>query len=66
MKIKNILASNYIQNKRISLDDIFRNPIYEQILGRKNELDIVFGNNFSEIIKSFESTVKIHSGALNL
>ncbi|MCL4385481.1 MAG: DEAD/DEAH box helicase family protein [Actinobacteria bacterium] len=58
-RIKNILAKNYINNKRLSSNDIFSSPIYEQIVGRKEELDKVFQNRFSEILKYLEESIKI-------
>lgn len=58
-KIKNILARNYVNNKRLSPEDIFSLPVYEAIVGRKEEIDKIFMNNFSNILKNLETVVQI-------
>ena len=56
-RIKSILALNYVKNKRLNPDDIFSSPVYEQIVGRKEDLEKVFSNNFKNILRDLESVV---------
>ena len=56
-RIKSILAKNYIKNKRLVLDDIFSSPIYEQIIGSKEELNELFNRNFEKILGDLETTI---------
>ncbi len=41
-RIKKILAQNYINNGRLVSNDIFSSPIYEKIVGRKEDLEKIF------------------------
>jgi hypothetical protein len=56
-RIKSILAQNYVKNKRLNPDDIFSSPVYEQIVGRKEDLEKIFSNNFKNILSDLESVV---------
>lgn len=56
-KIKNILAQNYVRNKRLNPDDLFSYPLYEQIIGRREELEKVFSNNFKNILHNLEGAI---------
>jgi len=58
-RIKSILAKNYIKNKRLASDDIFSSPIYEQIVGRKEELNKLFSGSFGKILEDLETTICI-------
>jgi len=57
-KIKNILAQNYVKNKTLNPDDLFSSPLYEQIVGRKEDLEKVFANKFEDILHDLETTIR--------
>ncbi|MGC9093505.1 MAG: type I restriction-modification enzyme R subunit C-terminal domain-containing protein, partial [Bacteroidota bacterium] len=56
-RIKNILAQNYVKNKRLNPDDIFSSPVYEQIIGRKEDLKNLFPDDFEVVLHSLESAI---------
>ncbi|MGC8595765.1 MAG: type I restriction-modification enzyme R subunit C-terminal domain-containing protein, partial [Candidatus Kryptoniota bacterium] len=56
-RITNILAQNYVKNRKLSPDDIFSSPVYEQIIGRKEDLQRIFSNNFESVLKNLESAI---------
>ena len=58
-KIKDIFVANILEKKKIEVDDIFSNPIFEKIVGSKNEVDAVFDNKFDEIIRNLEEAIKV-------
>jgi len=59
-RIKSILAQNYIKNKRLNSVDIFSFPVYEKIIGTKEELEILFGNDIDIILKELEESVSLN------
>jgi len=59
-RIKSILAQNYIKNKRLNADYIFSFPVYEKIIGRKEELENLFGNNIDIILQELENSVSLY------
>jgi type I site-specific restriction endonuclease len=56
-KIKNILAQNYVKNKRLSPDDLFSSPVYEQIIGSKEDLEKVFSGDFKNILDNLGTVI---------
>lgn len=56
-KIKKILAQNYVKDKRLNPEDIFSSPVYEKIVGRREDLEKVFENNFNDVLKKMESAI---------
>lgn len=59
-KLKNVFAANIVKQKTITIDDIFASPVYEKIIGRKEDVDLIFGNKFSSVVKELESAVKVY------
>lgn len=57
-RIKNILAQNYVRNKRLNPDDLFSYPLYEQIIGRKEDLEKVFSNNLESVLHNLEDAIR--------
>lgn len=58
-RMKEILARNYAKNRKITLDDIFSNPIYEKIVGSRDELNSVFDGKLKQTIENFQKLVKV-------
>jgi len=56
-KIKSILAQNYVKNKKIKPEEIFSSPVYEQIVGRKEELEKIFANKFIEVLNNLQYAI---------
>ena len=57
--MKNILAANLAQKKEFNLMQIFSHPVYERMIGLREEVDKVFDNRLEDTVKNFESMVKI-------
>lgn len=58
-KIKSILAKNYIENKKLTTNDIFSSPVYEQIIGSKENLNRIFEQNWDKILKDLENSIYV-------
>jgi len=58
--IKNILAKNYVKNKKLNPYLIFSTPVYEQIVGRKEELEKLFEHNIDKILSDLEKAVSLN------
>jgi len=56
-KMKKILARNYLKHKKLDVNIIFSSPIYEQIIGRKQDLERIFANKFNFILKDIQTTI---------
>jgi len=57
-RIKIILAKNFVENKKLNPDDIFSNPVYEKILGGREELEKKFSGRFKDVLRSLEDIVQ--------
>ncbi|HRP03083.1 MAG TPA: type I restriction-modification enzyme R subunit C-terminal domain-containing protein [Candidatus Kapabacteria bacterium] len=58
-RLKDIFASNVQSHSKIDIGTIFANPIYERILGRKSEVEKVFGGRFNQIINDLTNNLRI-------
>lgn len=58
-KIKDIIVSNLTSRRQININTLFDNPIYERIIGRKEDIDEVFSGRFEDTIDDLLSNLKI-------
>ena len=58
-RMKDIFAANVEARKELTADDIFANPIYERIVGSRDDVDRKFDGRFSEVVKDIETVVRI-------
>lgn len=56
-RIKKILAKNYVKNKKIAPEEIFSNPLYERIVGSRDDVAKVFSNNFINVLNNLSSAI---------
>jgi len=57
-RLKEIFAANVEARKEITTDDIFANPIYERIVGSRDEIERKFSGRFSEVVRDIETVVR--------
>ncbi len=57
-RLKEIFAANVEARKEITTDDIFANPIYERIVGSRDEIERKFSGRFSEVVHDIETVVR--------
>lgn len=57
-RLKDIFAANVEARKEITADDIFANPIYERIVGTRDEIERKFSGRFSEVVRDIETVVR--------
>lgn len=55
-KIKNVFASNISSKRDIDVSEIFGNPIYERLIGTKDEVDRIFDNKLDLVIADLKGT----------
>jgi type I site-specific restriction endonuclease len=55
-KIKDVFASNISSKRDIDVNEIFGNPIYERLIGSKDEIDKIFDNKLDLVIADLKST----------
>lgn len=55
-KIKDVFASNITSKKDINVNEIFGNPIYERLIGSKDEIDKIFDNKLDLVIADLKQT----------
>jgi type I site-specific restriction endonuclease len=58
-RMKNILAANLIQKKQLKIENIFSIPIYEQIIGRREEVEKIFEGKFSKVLNELENSINL-------
>ena len=58
-RMKDILARNYVKNRKITIDDIFSSPVYEKIVGDKNKLNKIFRNKLTQVLANLEESVRV-------
>ncbi len=58
-KIKDVFASNVASKRNIDEKEIFRNPIYERIIGSYEEVNKKFDGNFPSVINDLKNTFRI-------
>jgi type I site-specific restriction endonuclease len=58
-RIKSILAQNYVKNRKLIPEEIFSNPLYEQIVGSREELEKVFSNDFKNILDDLNHAISM-------
>lgn len=58
-RLKDIFAANILQKRKFDAEDIFANPIYEQMLGGKEKIDQIFEGKFSEILSDLEAAIRV-------
>jgi len=56
--LKEIFAANMEIRKEITVDDIFATPIYERIVGNRDEIDRKFNGRFSEVVRDIETVLR--------
>jgi type I site-specific restriction endonuclease len=57
-RLKEIFAANVEARKEITTDDIFANPIYERIVGSRDEIERKFSGRFSEVVRDIETVIR--------
>ncbi len=63
-KIKDVFASNISSKRDINVGEIFGNPIYERLIGTKDEIDKIFDNKLDLVIADLKNTFSIKSTRL--
>jgi len=58
-RIRDILAENYLKNRSFNIDYIFSSPVYERIIGSKEDLDKKFFGRFEDILYKLENSIKV-------
>lgn len=58
-RMKEIVAANIVQKKQFSPEEIFSNPVYERIVGSREDVVETFGDKFDETLTEFETLVKV-------
>jgi len=58
-KMKEIFVSNLASRHDIDISIIFSNPIYERIIGRKEEVEKLFSGTLNLVIKDLKQNLKI-------
>lgn len=58
-KIKDIIVSNLASKKDINIDLVFDNPIYERIIGRKEQVEEVFNGKFEKILSELTRNLEL-------
>lgn len=58
-RVKDILVSNIAARKPISVDSIFSNPIFEHIVGTRNEVERKFEGKLKEVLQDIERVVVV-------
>ena len=58
--IKDIIAENIVEKKKLTPQDILDNPVYMSIIGADyQEVNQIFDNNLPEVFKDLQSTLKV-------
>lgn len=57
--MRDMYAANMTSKKTFNADVIFSNPIYEQIIGTKAQIDKKFGGRFNEIARELDMIVMV-------
>jgi hypothetical protein len=47
-----------MEKRDITVDDIFSNPIFEKLVGSKDEVEKLFDGKFGKIINDIEESVR--------
>lgn len=55
-KIKDVFASNISSKRDINVSEIFGNPIYERLIGSKDEIDRIFDNKLDLVFADLKNT----------
>ena len=55
-KIKDVFASNVSSKRDIDVNEIFGNPIYERLIGSKEEINKIFDNRLDLVIADLKQT----------
>lgn len=55
--IKKIFAANVAEKKKFTADDLFSNPVYEQIIGKPEDLHKVFEGKFSQVLSDLQQVI---------
>jgi type I site-specific restriction endonuclease len=58
-RIKDIFIANKLEKRDITVDDIFSNPIFEKIVGSREDVEKMFDNKFGKIIDDIEGSIKL-------
>jgi len=62
-KIKDVFASNIASRRAIDAKEIFRNPIYERLIGSYDSVDKKFDGKFSLVINDLKNTFGMRANA---
>jgi len=58
--MKDIIAENIVEKRKLTTQEIFDNPVYMSIIGAEyKEVNQIFNNNFPEVFEELKSTFKI-------
>jgi hypothetical protein len=57
--MRDIYAANMTSKKSFNADVIFSNPIYEQIIGTKAQIDKKFDGKFDEVVRELDEIVMV-------
>jgi hypothetical protein len=55
-KIKDVFATNISSKKDIDINGIFGNPIYERLIGSREEINKIFDNRLDLVIADLKNT----------
>lgn len=58
-RIKDILVSNIVARKPIAAETIFSHPVFEGIVGTRDEIDQKFEGRLDEVLTNLEETVMV-------
>lgn len=58
-RVKDILVSNMAEKKPISTDIIFSNPVFEHIVGTRDEVERKFEGKLKEVLQDIEKVVVV-------
>lgn len=53
-RIKEILVANIVTHKPIRADEIFSNPVFEKIVGTRDDVQRKFEGKFEKVIEEIE------------
>lgn len=58
-RIKDIYAANILEKRNVTADDIFANPVFEQMIGSRKDIETIFDGKFDGVIGDLEKTIKV-------
>lgn len=65
-RIKDIIVSNLTNRRNLNINALFDNPIYERIIGKRQEVDNIFNGEFENIIVELVDNLELPSNLVTV